>query len=347
MRFTVSLENEEMSKKKHVFLQSKRFDVKKYDTPELHWSFYDSFNQSKQSTAAVEAGKTSIVGANLEKFLKKTATFTKILTLTETIEALPHPYNEVLALQREGGEFRDLPSLLRILHLPRSLKVPRAENNLQSATALAIACMRQRIDLFDALQDSHDRACAFVHNGLINDARFLIAEYTLTPAEFEQEYNKYETQSLSSQPNFSTSSFTTTPTTPADTINASAVNASIVNAGAVNESTVNVAGSSSHASVSVVEDRAASEIPRAVSSSTYSSSSSSPINPSIKKEHQDEIQLEKQKIEGIELEIIQLVLKLDARVNEVKDCLQMCIVNFLKSEVLSEKNSSFDELTAR
>lgn len=177
-----------ISQPKKKFLRSKRLDISQYDTPELSWSFYDSYNKSSQTISAIEHGENSVQGYNLDKYLSLTKSFTKIPTLSEVIEHLPAPFNELVVLQKDCGQFEDLPAVLKILHLPKDLRISRAENDMQSATAFVIAAIRQRIDLFDQLQNVHDLAVTWVHHGLVLDARDLIADYTLSPDEIIAEY---------------------------------------------------------------------------------------------------------------------------------------------------------------
>lgn len=177
-----------ISQPKKKFLRSKRLDISQYDTPELSWSFYDSYNKSSQSMVAIEHGENSVQGYNLDKYLSLTKSFTKIPTLTDVIEHLPAPFNELVVLQDDSGQFENLPAVLKILALPKDLRISRAESDVQSATAFAVAAIRQRIDLFDRLQNVHDLAVKWVHHGLVLDARDLIADYTLSPDEIAIEY---------------------------------------------------------------------------------------------------------------------------------------------------------------
>jgi hypothetical protein len=146
----------------------------------------------EQCQAAIAQYTNSVQGDNLGTYLAQCKSFTKTSSVEQMITQLPPPFNTLLSFQHDDGLFRDLYGVLQSLQLPKYMRekdeiMPRASES-QYATALAVAAMRQRIDLFDELQDAHDIASRHVHNGLIMEARDLLVEGTLTPEEYVVEY---------------------------------------------------------------------------------------------------------------------------------------------------------------
>lgn len=142
------------SRKQGKFLVSKRFDVFKYDVLEQHWPFYDSYHSSLPTRAAIVHQTNSIQGANLDRFLSAAKKPVVPLSIQELVAQMPAPFDTLLALQNDTGLFTDLAGVLKCLSLPKQLRqmMPRAKQDSEMATALALAAMRQRIDLFEVLQ---------------------------------------------------------------------------------------------------------------------------------------------------------------------------------------------------
>jgi hypothetical protein len=281
--------------RKTGFLVSKRYDVSKFDVPEYHWPFYDAYHDSKQCKAAVAQHTNSIQGGNLERFLTMTKSFSQVpVTVDQLVAHLSPPFNKLLACQKENGIFTNLPRVLQILSLPKWLReeMPRAESDDVMATALAVAAMRQRVDLFNELRDAHDVAVRHIHNGLIIEALDLITEYSLSSTEFEIEYEQEMRNQNTAKP------FT----------------APVLK----NQSSCNV------------------------------SSVSEPVSTT----RTTQVDLLKAETVRVEIErkggdLTLLLLELDVRVEDANTCLHRCVSKFLGTEMLTEKNAAFDELTCR
>lgn len=175
-------------------LVSKKWDLTKFKTPELHWNFYDAYHRSKPvKTARKEALEkqqdyTSVEGANLEIVFKRSilkegkSALDAFLeaTSTDVVSPYPHPLDELIPMQDSEGKWHDLKKVLSLLNLPSSFSLDRA-TEWEQATAFAIAFIRQRLDLFDLLRDAHDKARGWLGSGeFIYQARELILMATIT-----------------------------------------------------------------------------------------------------------------------------------------------------------------------
>lgn len=156
------------------FLKSKRFDeVAKFDTPELHWDFYDSFHGASLTQSALTRGENS-TGVKLDKYLKLHA---KRPETPKDVKKLPSYLEALLSLQNDLGQWKDLNAVRKALELPQWITIPDT-SELDCATAFGIAIIRQHNEFFDLLQEAHDKATIWISsNELIYVARDLIVEH--------------------------------------------------------------------------------------------------------------------------------------------------------------------------
>ena len=179
---------------KSNMLVSSRWDLSKFKEPELRWSFYDAYHRCKPVKTArkeavlAEAGFTSVEGENLDKVFKRSilqggkSALDAFLEATEEKGGSPYPppFDRLIPLQDREGKWHDLCAVLCILDLPKSYSLARA-TEWEQATAFAIATIRQRLDLFELLRDSHDAARQWMGTGeFIYQARELILMTQLT-----------------------------------------------------------------------------------------------------------------------------------------------------------------------
>ena len=172
------------------YMQSKRHDLSKYQTPELTWDFYDAFHRSKPTADAILNSGNSIEGENLDYYLKK-ATQTgkhdpKSLdaflenSFKEKKSVYPHPFDVLMPLQLPDGRWEDLTKVMRVLRMPRSLRLKKT-SAWESATAFAVATIRQRLDLYHILSNGHDEAAKW----------FSSNEFFLQAREYINKYQRY------------------------------------------------------------------------------------------------------------------------------------------------------------
>ena len=87
---------------------------------------------------------------------------------------MPHPFNKLFPLQSDDGRWYNLKKVLKILKLPRDTRLGKA-TLWEQASAFVIALIRQRVELFDMLQEVHDRAIVhFPTSELLQEAKELI-----------------------------------------------------------------------------------------------------------------------------------------------------------------------------
>jgi len=116
--------------------------------------FYNAFHSCDVTKAAMEAGDLSTRRGGLSKYLD--ATKKGSISGNNESELVPSPYGELLKLQKSDGKWVSPEAVLRCLGFPANLSIDGA-NAWQSATAFAIASIRQQYHLFDVLSEAHDR----------------------------------------------------------------------------------------------------------------------------------------------------------------------------------------------
>lgn len=132
-------------------------------------AFYEAFHSCNETAQAIAAGKVSTEPRNLKSF-------TLPPKQPETKFELPYPFPNLLHLQSFDGKWTNLELVLKCLHLPPNTNIPNAED-WQQATALAVAFIRQRYDLFEHLGDAHDKAAQWITSSFINAARDILNEF--------------------------------------------------------------------------------------------------------------------------------------------------------------------------
>lgn len=175
------------------YLLSKRLDLTKYQY-EHSWDFFDALNNTKEAIIARKNNETSIKGNNLDKYLSITRTLetqkNKVIEEKKN-NIIPEPFNKLLKLQHFNGSFESLSDVKQVLFLPNSIEYIRNNNynEIEKATALAIAAMRQEYKLFNLLVDSHDKACKWITtNELVYEAREIIVKYQFTGEYSNENY---------------------------------------------------------------------------------------------------------------------------------------------------------------
>ncbi len=165
---------------------SNRNDLTIYDTPEITWEFYNAYHSAKPTRAAFLQGTNSIEDDNLDLFFKSTLSRSKFSNLDAFLaekpstaqirfSKLPHPFNLLCPLQDTlTGKWYDLKKVLHILKLPRDTRLEKA-TIWEQASAFVIAMIRQRVELFDILQEYHDKGIVhFPTSELIQQAKDII-----------------------------------------------------------------------------------------------------------------------------------------------------------------------------
>jgi hypothetical protein len=165
---------------------SKRNDLSMYDTPEITWEFYNAYHSAKPTRAAYLQGTNSIEDDNLDSYFKSTLSRSKFSSMESFLAEkpstastrfgkLPHPFNLLCPLQDPiNGKWYDLKAVLHILKLPRDTRLEKA-TMWEQASAFVVAMIRQRVELFDVLQEYHDLAINnFPTSELIQQAKEII-----------------------------------------------------------------------------------------------------------------------------------------------------------------------------
>lgn len=134
-------------------------DIEKYDkfNQENKWQFYKAFHNSLETTIARNDEVSSIRGQNLDIYVEK-AKIERIETSKVQIERerLPEYLENLIALQnKKNGKWESKKDVLRCLGLPTTIKFEYGYE-WEQATAIALTAIRQNIELFHLLQDSHD-----------------------------------------------------------------------------------------------------------------------------------------------------------------------------------------------
>lgn len=142
---------------------SRRYDLTAYDYENITWEFYESLHKSAPTAMALKEGENSIEAFRLEKYIK----LTQVPRPKPPKADYPPPFNKLLALQTKTGKWMDPDQVRRVLDVPNDLTLSNT-TPWEEATALALAAMRIRCDLFDLLQEYHDKAI-----GLISDKSLL------------------------------------------------------------------------------------------------------------------------------------------------------------------------------
>lgn len=160
-------------KVENTFLQRK-YDLSKYQKPELTWSFYDSYHASKPVALARANGETSIENHRLDQYLTLAVKRPEV----PRVELYPFPFNELIPLQSLDGRWEDPVIVKEILGVPVAERIGHT-TDWEEATCFVLAAMRIRCDLFDVLEASHDRAIGYISNhSWIYKAARIIGSYS-------------------------------------------------------------------------------------------------------------------------------------------------------------------------
>ena len=178
--------------------------------------FYNAFHSCDVTKAAMEAGDLSTRKGGLSKYL--IATKKGLISSNNESETIPSPFGELLKLQKSDGKWVSPEAVLRCLGFPAHLSIPGA-NSWQSATAFAIASIRQQYQLFELLSEAHDRGSIWLSSNdyisvaldVLSFNRSIVASSKPSSSNMqrrplaitENESNEQELQRPSSSPSFS------------------------------------------------------------------------------------------------------------------------------------------------
>lgn len=137
------------------------------------WEFFETFTNCDITATATRVGEISTDKAKLTKYLQ----VSRINRDENHKIDVPLLYYNLLDLQSGDGKWCDSDAVRKCLKLPPDSLIIGA-NEWETATALAIAAIRQRIDLFNILGDAHDRGRSWLQsNDFINEASDILMFY--------------------------------------------------------------------------------------------------------------------------------------------------------------------------
>lgn len=185
------------------FLRSSKYDLTGVGGAETesHWPLYDAYHSSLTTTLAIKSGEISVDGYRLDKYVAMSNNQIKSANKKPNGPTLPSPFPALLSLQSASGKWENTEAVMECLGLwplcdallklmcammpiPPSfalyVKDMAADHREKSyhyavasewevATALALASMRQNIDLFDKLADYHDAAFDYLRSKVSTD----------------------------------------------------------------------------------------------------------------------------------------------------------------------------------
>jgi hypothetical protein len=276
------------------------------------WEFYDAFCSSAATTIAQEYEHVSTSEDHLIKYMrlaKKQEIERLRKQRMQNERQLPTYLQKILKCQSENGAFKELAPLLEICEMPSSsFQDSSIELEIEQATSLAVAVMRQHIDYFELLQSAHDKAMEWITNKMIYEAREIIIQYTGTvPKESTENNSTQSTDSFVRKINAKTSTSTTANNNP-----------------------------------TTLTDDNNEEDPTAVSSSPTNNQFTTQLQVD-----EQQVKLQREKLQKIEIQILELYHQIEKLIIDIIDCLTRCVQAYNTCELYVDRYTVFAELTAR
>ena len=172
--------------KERKFLESKKYDVSKFEYPDTHWEFYDTFLESDMTQLGISKGvpTTADIEGDLVKYHKK-AVAIRAEALKPIIipkEEPPEPFRTLVLLVGADGRWNNSRAVMKCLSLPVQAKLTSTTIEWEEATAFALAAMRQKVELFYLLADVYERASEWLTNVLVlYEAKRMLNEWEGVP----------------------------------------------------------------------------------------------------------------------------------------------------------------------
>lgn len=166
---TPALPPEVLEKKKNrKALESNRYDVSKYEYPDTHWEFYDTFLKCDITASGIAKGEPTTADLDdddgkTERYIRKTVAARKeaMAPVMEPPEEPPEPFRTLLFIVDADGRWKNLKLVKKVLRLPRHARISETTSEWEAATALALAAIRQQFEYFHLLGDVFDKVRAF------------------------------------------------------------------------------------------------------------------------------------------------------------------------------------------